>query len=51
MIDLSSGAINSTAPYTVIPVGIMAFRFMTDNSLVYEAGFTEDYSLLEENAY
>lgn len=26
-------------------------RFMTDNALVYEAGFAEDYTFLEEGCY
>ena len=51
MIELSPNAINRTASYSVIPVGTMAFRFITEKSLVYEVGFVEDYSFLEENAY
>lgn len=48
---LSSIRINLTAPYRVVSTEEGVVRFMTDNALVYEAGFIEDYSLLEENGY
>ena len=51
MIDLSPNNINQTAPYKVISVGVGAVQFITDNSLIYEAGFSDDYSFMEENAY
>lgn len=51
MVDLSSQIINKTAPYQVVSSGNGVVRFITDNALVYEAGFTDDYTFLEENAY
>lgn len=51
MNSLSSERINLTSPYKVISAGEGVVRFITDHALVYEAGFIEDYSLVEEDGY
>lgn len=51
MNGLSSDRINKTSPYRVISAGEGVVRFITDNALVYEAGFIEDYSLVEEDGF
>ena len=51
MVDLSHRDVNLVSPYRVIPTGVGVVRFITDQALVYEAGFTEDYTFLEENTY
>lgn len=43
--------INRHAPYYTICKADSVAVFMTDNGLVYEAGFVEDYTFFEENAY
>lgn len=42
--------INTTSPYKVYKSG-ENLRFDTDSGTVYEVGFVEDYSILEENVY
>lgn len=51
MQGLSSERINQTSPYKVISAGEGVVRFITDNALVYEAGFLEDYSIVEEDGF
>lgn len=51
MKTLSTERINQTSPYKVISAGEGVVRFITDKALVYEAGFIEDYSLVQENGY
>lgn len=43
--------INKYAPYYTICKTDSVAVFMTDNGLVYEAGFVEDYTFFDENAY
>lgn len=51
MNGLSSERINLVAPYKVVSAGEGIVRFITDKALVYEAGFIEDCSLVEEDGY
>lgn len=51
MVLLSPEVINKTSPYHVIDIGEGAVRFITDKALVYEAGFAEDYTFLEDGCY
>lgn len=51
MLELSVSDINKTAPYPVISTGVGSVRFITGKALVYEAGFTPDYTFLEEGCY
>lgn len=43
--------INKRAPYTTICKTDSVALFMTDHGLVYEAGFVEDFTFFDENAY
>lgn len=46
-----SANINKVAPYKVVLVDINSYRFITDWGLVYEAGFVDDSTFMDENAY
>lgn len=46
-----SANINRVAPYRVVAIDASAYRFFTDNGLVYEVGFVDDYTFFDDNAY
>lgn len=51
MLTLSPDRINQNAPYRLVLSNNNVLRFITDQGLVYEVGFTEDYTFMEENLY
>ena len=51
MLTLSPERINQNAPYRLVLSDSDVLRFITDHGLVYEVGFTEDYTFMEENLY
>lgn len=51
MLTLSPDRINLHAPYRLVLSDSNVLRFITDHGLVYEIGFAEDYTFMEENLY
>lgn len=51
MLKLSIESINSRSPYKLMLSGDGSFCFATDEALIYEVGFVEDYMLSVDNAY
>ena len=49
--NLSLDRINSMAPYQLIKLTDMTFRFVTDSGILYHIGFYQDTLFLKEGAY